>query len=95
MKLNTFARHVSVLAVCFTCVACSTPREPAIRTVEVKVPIPTPCAAKPGPAPNYPDSDAALKGAPNLAEALKLLLAGRVLRIGREAELEAAVKGCS
>jgi hypothetical protein len=76
--------------------ACNTvPREPPIRTVEVRVPVSTPCAAKPGPAPNYPDSDAALRGAPNLAEALKLLLAGRLLRIGREAELEAAVKGCS
>jgi hypothetical protein len=74
--------------------ACAHRPEPRIETVEVPVPIAVKCAADPGPTPTYPDSDAALRAAPNIFERTKLLLAGRKLRIGREGELEAAVSGC-
>lgn len=90
-----FARTCSILAVCFTCAACSTtPREPEIRTVRVEVPVPVKCAADPGPRPDYPDTDAAIAGAPNIFELAKLYRAGRALRIAREGQLEASVSGC-
>lgn len=70
--------------------------EPIIRTVEVKVPVVQPCPALEalGPSPAYPDSDAALAAAPNLYERVKLLLAGRVLRITREGNVAAIVQAC-
>lgn len=74
--------------------ACATRPEPVIRTVEVKVPVAIPCAADPGPDPVYPDTDAALRAAPNILERTRLLLAARLLRMAREAELKAAVAGC-
>jgi len=76
-------------------VSCATTSEPRYVTKEVKVPVPVACAVSPGPDPMYPDSDEALKAAPNVLERVKLLAAGRLLRIAREMELKAAVKGCS
>jgi len=75
--------------------ACATTSEPRIVTKEVKVPVPVACAVSAGEDPIYPDSDEALKAAPNVLERVKLLAAGRLLRIAREMELKAAVKGCS
>lgn len=71
-------------------------REPIIRTVEVRVPVPQPCPMldRLGPAPVYPDTAEALHGAPNLFERVKLLVAGRALRIGREAALIGAAQAC-
>ena len=63
--------------------------------VEVLVPVATACAADPGPAPEYPDTDAALRGAADVFEGVKLLKAGRALRQARERELEAALAGCA
>ena len=74
--------------------ACATASEPTIRTVRVEVPVAVKCATDPGPRPEYPDTDAAIAGAPNVFELAKLYRAGRALRIGREAELEASVAGC-
>jgi hypothetical protein len=65
-----------------------------VRTVEVKVPVAVPCKPDLGPAPSYPDTRAALMGAPDLFERVKLLLAGRELRdawIGAQAT---ALKAC-
>lgn len=75
-------------------VGCATTREPQIRTVEVKVPVPVKCSADPGPKPAYPDTDEALRAASDIFDRTKLLLAGRRLRIAREGELEAANAGC-
>lgn len=87
---------VLCLAVASCATAPATPPEPIIRTVEIKVPVPIPCPAleKLGAEPVYPDTDAALKAAPNLYERVKLLMAGRVLRIARGAAVGAALASC-
>jgi len=61
----------------------------------VKVPVPVPCvsAQLPGP-PDYPDTAAALRAAPDLAEFTRLLSAGWPLRDARLTALEAAVEAC-
>ncbi|ODT86700.1 MAG: hypothetical protein ABS78_15570 [Phenylobacterium sp. SCN 70-31] len=87
-------RIVLVGVVSATLTACATTPEPTIRTVEVKVPIPVPCAAEAPPRPTYADSPSALKGAPDIAERVRLLLAGREQRDGYIAGLEAASTGC-
>ena len=71
-----------------------TPR-PEIRTVTVNVPVPQPCVpAELSPAPTYPDTDDALRAAPDAAERYRLVAAGRLLRITRNEILETVVKGC-
>lgn len=81
----------------FSLAACATPAAPptpqiVTKTVEVAVPV----ACKPdlGVAPAYPDTDAALKAAPDVYQRVKLLVAGRLLRIAREAELTAGLNAC-
>lgn len=76
--------------------ACATkPSEPIIRTVEVRVPVPVACApADLGSAPGYPDTDAALRGAPGAAERYLLIAAGRLLRQARLDVLEKVVEAC-
>jgi hypothetical protein len=87
-------RLLIATASALTLTACATASEPTIRTVRVEVPVAVKCATDPGPRPEYPDTDAAIAGAPNVFELAKLYRAGRALRIGREAELEASVAGC-
>lgn len=80
--------------------ACATtPPEPRIVTQRVEVPVDDPrCAreaiARLGPAPNYPDSDSALRAVENVFAGVQLLQAGRILRIAREAALVAAMEAC-
>jgi hypothetical protein len=45
-------------------------------------------------APRYPDTDAALRDAGGAADRYQLLAAGRILRIGRLADLEKLVDDC-
>lgn len=68
--------------------------EPRIVTVEIPVPTPVQCRPNIGPEPDYPDTDAALAAAPNLFERVKLIVAGRLMRIARERELNAALREC-
>ena len=70
--------------------------EPVVRTVEVQVPVPQPCDAadRLGPPPVYPDGDEALRVAPDLFEQVRLLVAGRLLRIARGEALEEALRAC-
>lgn len=83
--------------------ACSTTPdrpEPIIRTVEVQVPVDDPACVRQaleelGPPPVYPDTPAALVTAPNIYERTRLLLAGRELRMAREAALANALRACS
>jgi hypothetical protein len=77
--------------------ACATPAppEPIVRTVEVKVPIPIRCTPSLSPAPAYPDSDTAIASTLDIFQLGQMYRAGRALRIAREAELEAALRGCS
>ena len=60
-----------------------------------KVPTPAACDAHLGPAPAYPDTDAAIKAAPNVAERARLYAAGRKMRLSRQAETEAALAKCA
>lgn len=74
--------------------ACATASEPQVRTVEVRVPVAVNCTSNIPGAVGYPDTDSALKGAANLAERVKLLLAGRAVRSAEIVELRASVAGC-
>ena len=47
-----------------------------------------------GPAPRYPDTDAALRAAPGAADRYQLLAAGRLQRQRRLEELERIIAGC-
>jgi hypothetical protein len=87
-------KRLAVIIAGLSVAACQTTAEPRIEVREVRVPVAVKCAIDPGPRPEYPDTDAAIAGAPNVFELAKLYRAGRALRIGREAELEAAVSGC-
>jgi len=70
--------------------------EPVVRTVEVKVPVAVPCKAlgQLGAEPVYPDSAGALQTAVDIFEQVKLLLAGRKMRIQRLDEYVAARTAC-
>jgi hypothetical protein len=77
--------------------ACATAKpEPVVRVVEVKVPIAVSCVPDTLRAePAYPDTDAALKGAPGAADRYQIIAAGRLLRIQRAAEVEPIIKACA
>ena len=66
---------------------------PAVRTVTLPTPIA--CRADVGAPPGYPDTDGALRAAPDLFARVRLLAAGRLLRMVRERELMAALDGCA
>ncbi|HKT54700.1 MAG TPA: hypothetical protein VJP88_09630 [Caulobacteraceae bacterium] len=59
-----------------------------------EIPIAEPCAADPGPRPEFPDTSAAITAAPDIFERAKLYASGRQMRLDWEARLEAAVAGC-
>jgi len=87
-------RAAALLALGLT--ACATDHaEPRIEIREVKVPVPVTCvpAALPA-APTYPDTDEALRAAKGPADRLALIVAGRLLRIQRQAETEPVIAGC-
>lgn len=83
--------------------ACQTAQapEPVIRTVEVRVPVDDPRCAREALArlrqesPAYPDTDEALRGVATAFEGTQLLVAGRLLRIAREAALVGAIEACA
>ena len=56
--------------------------------------MPVACTPAIGAAPAYPDTDAALKAAPDVFQRVRLLVAGRLERIAREAQLTAALGAC-
>ena len=91
-------RKLVILAalVAAACAEKTPPAEPIIKTVEVGVPGPTqPCVPKKlGAAPEYADSDSALRKAVDAAERYMLLWAGRSQRIAREQELNVVIDGC-
>ena len=65
------------------------------RIVEVKIPVPVPCAVATSERPAYADNPAAVRAAQDIFDRAKLLLAGREQRDQYIRELEAAVFGCS
>lgn len=92
-------KTIPLLSLSVLAAACASrePPEPQIRLVEVQVPIAQPCdaAARLGPAPAYPDTDEALRGAADIFEQVRLLVAGRLMRIARGGALEDAIGVCS
>lgn len=76
--------------------ACAhTPAEPRVITQQVSVPVAVPCHPKLQPEPDYPDTDARIKAAPDDIFVLsQALLAGRELRTQRIQELTAALSAC-
>jgi len=76
--------------------ACSTPVPRTVLTpIETYIPVSRSCLpSNVQPAPTYPDTDAALRAAPDGAVRYQLEHAGRKLRIARLNELEPIVAGC-
>lgn len=69
--------------------------EPRLVTQRVLVPVTKSCVPTTlTPAPAYPDTDEALRSAPDGASRYQLEHAGRKLRIARLRELEPIVEGC-
>ncbi len=92
--LGAFAPLLGAFALVLSACASAPPREPVVRTVTVSVPIAIPCRPDLDAAPAYPDTAKALKEAADLFERVKILLAGRELRIARVAAVEGALKAC-
>ena len=98
-------KAIPALAMSLALISCGggtlPPPEPIIRTVEVEVPVDNPeCARKAeaevvDTAPEFPDTDEKLREAPNLFERVKLLMAGRELRMDYERRLEDAITACA
>ena len=87
-------RLLVVLGAAGLAAACaSAPGGAPLRSV--RLPTPVVCQPSLGPAIDYPDTDAALAGAPDLFARVRLLAAGRLLRMGRERELTAALSECT
>ena len=70
------------------------PPDPKVVTVTVDHPVAVQCRPDIGPEPAYPDTDAALKAAPDLFHRVQLLVAGRLLRIARDGQKTAALAQC-
>lgn len=90
-------RLVLLLALGATGCASAPPPEPIVKTVIQTVNVPTPVRCRPafGPDPAYPDADKALTAATDVFDGVRLLMAGRALRMAREGELKAALSGCA
>lgn len=96
MRNNLLLLALIPLAACATTKAGPVP-EPQIVTVEVPVQGP-PAACVPNNVratpPEYPDTDEKLREAADAAVRMQLMYAGRLLRMGRLAELEPVVAAC-
>lgn len=90
-------KRALILAACLALTACAhtQPAEPVTVVQRVEIPVSTPCKVDIGPDPQYPDTDEALRSAPGLFERVQLLVAGRLLRIARDLEKTAALRGCA
>lgn len=93
MKPFTAQAFSAILALSLT--ACAHTGEPTIRTVEVAVPVHTPCKLTPPVEPTFADTDQALRDAPDHVERVRLLVIGRLQRIAHDAELHAYAAGCA
>jgi hypothetical protein len=88
-------RTAAILAATVLLSACAGKPEPVIRTVTVNVPVAVDCVpATLGAAPAYPDTDEALRAAPDAAERYRLLFLGRLLRDARLGEVEPVIQSC-
>lgn len=74
---------------------CAATREPVVRTVTVTKPVAIACVPDALPAaPDYPDTDKALREAVDAAERYRLVAVGRLLRDARLATLEPIILNC-
>ena len=89
-------RLLTIAAAAATLTACANAPDPSpkVEVREVATPVAVTCAPPLGAAPVYPDSDVALMAAPELFARVRLLVAGRLLRLARERELMAALTAC-
>ena len=87
-------RTVACLGLMAVTAWATTPPTARILTKTVQVAVPVACKPAIGVAPAYPDTDAALKTATDVYQRVKLLVAGRLERIARDAELNAALGAC-
>jgi hypothetical protein len=86
---------ICVAAIASALAACaSVPSEPAVKIVRVEVPVPVPCQLRIE-EPAFPDTDEALAAVKDVFEGVKLLMAGRALRIAHDGEMHAGFKGCA
>jgi hypothetical protein len=87
--------RIAVLGAVFGLLAgCAAARRAEPGPPERLLPVTVQCRPDLGPEPAYPDTDAALRTAPDLFARVRLLVAGRLMRIARERELTAAVSEC-
>lgn len=84
----------AMLALLALAACATTPPRIETRVVEVKVPVPVPCAVD-VPPPVYSDTDEALRAAPDIFERVKLLLAGRLERDAHDQTEIAARAACN
>lgn len=89
-------RHIiALLALALTGCAAQQPTEPTVVTHDVNMPVTVACVPDNlGAVPNYVDTDAALKSAPDAAARYQLLGVGRGQRKARLNELEIVIEGC-
>lgn len=83
----------AILSLLAACASAPAP-QPAVQVREVETPVAVACAPPLAAAPAYPDTDTALKAAPDLFARVRLLVSGRLLRMARERELDAALAAC-
>lgn len=76
------------------CASTTPPPVPPVITQRVEVPVPVKCAPMLGPEPMYP-AEGEYAAAPDIFEAVKLYKRDRLLRVGRDAEKSAVIRGCS
>lgn len=90
--MRAFALLVLFTACVLLVYGCATP-EPRVVYQKVEVPIFQPCKPTLSPEPDYPTTHKPV--ATDIFEQMKTLLAERDLRIARDLEQAAALKGCA
>ncbi len=84
------------IALALTLGACAThaPLDPKVEVKPFDIVVAAPCSPDLGPEPVYPDTDAALAAASDF-DYVKLLVAGRLMRIARLAQQSSALAACA
>jgi len=90
------SRAILAVALCGLLCSCATAPVDHVVTQEVRIAIPTPCAADPGPEPVWWDDDAKIASVPlgDIETVAKLMKAGQIQHREWEARLKAANAGC-
>lgn len=87
-------KEITLFGALLALAACTTPSEPKVRTVEVKVPVRQACVPADTPAPvSYPDARLPT-GAEAVAERFQFIAASNEARKARLAILEPIISAC-